>query len=433
MQPRPRVFQRDVAGAEHDVAARYRLSGDGRIAFEVAAYDRARPLVIDPVLAYSTFLGGAGDDYPLGLGIAVDSVGNAYITGQTTSGNFPTTAGAYQVASPGVRDVFLAKIKADGTGLVYSTYLGGSGSDIGYAVAVDASDDVYVAGSTASTDFPVTAGAFQTAGAGLRDGFVAKIKPDGAGLVYSTRVGGSGDDDAEALAIDKAGNAYVAGLSVSANFPRAGVYQLAYGGSIDAFITKIRPDGKGLVYSTFLGGSDYDEAHGVAVDASGNAYVVGLTRSANFPTTAGAYQIAKNGAASQQAFVTKIRADATGFVYSTYLGGGASETARAVTTDTSGNAYVAGETSSADFPTTTGAYETVLAGRGDAFVTKIRPRGGARLLDASRRKRLRVRVGWRSTPAETSTSRVPRIRRRSRWSTPTNPSTAGAPTRSLRS
>src|SRR5213078_311962 len=240
-------------------------------------------------LVYSSYLGGSGVDD--GLGIAVDALRNAYVTGFTGSTNFPTTAGAFQTTFGGTEDAFVTKLNPMGTGLVYSTYLGGSGVDDGFGIAVDALRNAYVTGFTGSTNFPTTAGAFQTTGGDTVDAFVTKLNPTGTGLVYSTYLGGSSDDEGLAIAVDALGNAYVTGITFSTNFPAtAGAFQTTLGGTEDAFVTTLNATGSLLVYSTYLGGSDVDDGLGIAVDARGNAYVTGFTGSTNFPTTAGAFQ-----------------------------------------------------------------------------------------------------------------------------------------------
>ncbi|HEV8306236.1 MAG TPA: SBBP repeat-containing protein, partial [Methylomirabilota bacterium] len=289
----PVVYQ-EVQGTRVPVPARFTLVSEPCPAAEchvapltvgvaVAAYDSRHPLVIDPVLIYSTFLGGSGADE--GFGIAVDAAGSAYVTGWTASASFPTTAGALDTTfNGGSADAFVTKLNSTGSALVYSTYLGGSGEDKSQAIAVDAAGNAYVTGWTDSSDFPTTAGAFQTALGGGRDAFVAKLNPSGSGLVYSTYLGGSGNesnvDFSPGIALDAAGNAYVTGGTSSSNFPTtAGAFQTSLGGSFDAFVTKLNPTGTALVYSTYLGGSGDDQGHGIQVDASGHAYVTGYTGS----------------------------------------------------------------------------------------------------------------------------------------------------------
>jgi hypothetical protein len=388
---KPRMYQ-EVDGVRREVSGGYVLKGTHEVSFQVTAYDAGRPLVIDPVLFYSTYLGGSGNDQ--GFGIAVDSSGNAYVTGSTGSTNFPTTAGAFQTTyGGGSEDAFITKLNPTGSGLVYSTYLGaggGFGNDEAHGIAVDSADNAYVTGSTNSTNFPTTPGAFQPtvpfkncSAVGCTTVFVTKINPAGSALVYSTYLGGSGEDGGAAIAVDAAGNAYVAGGTQSSNFPTTpGVFQPTPGGVSgsssgvgDVFVTKLNTTGSGLVYSTYLGGSLGEGPGGIAVDASGNTYVAGGTQSSNFPTTPGAFQTT-HGGGLDTAFVTKINPTGTGLVYSTFLGGNGSDGAAGPVLDAAGNAYVTGNTSSTNFPTTPGAFQATYGGGvGDAFVTKLNPLG----------------------------------------------------------
>ena len=243
-------------------------------------------------LVYSTYLGGSGVDYG-GHGIAVDTSGNAYVAGSTDSSDFPTTAGAFQTTFGGYEDAFVTELNPAGSGLVYSTYLGGCGEDQAYGIAVDTSGNAYVTGVTYSFDFPTTAGAFQTTFGGFDDAFVSALNPTGSDLVYSTYLGGSINDFGLGIAVDSSGHAYVTGYSASSDFPTtAGAFQTTYGGFDDVFVTELNLTGTGLVYSTYLGGSGDDISYGVAVNTSGNAYVTGRTKSSDFPTTAGAFQTA---------------------------------------------------------------------------------------------------------------------------------------------
>ena len=254
-------------------------------------------------LVYSTYLGGSGGE--IGVGIAVDGAGSAYVTGYTLSTDFPTTAGAAQTTHAGEFDAFVTKLNATGSGLVYSTYLGGNNTDQSSGIAVDGAGSAYVTGGTLSTNFPTTAGAAQTTYAGGVDAFVTKLHPTGSGLVYSTYLGGNDGDSGARIALDGAGSAHVTGSTTSTNFPTtAGAAQTTYAGGIDAFVTKLHPTGSGLVHSTYLGGSDVDLGVGIAVDGAGSGYVTGFTVSTNFPTTAGAAQTTPAG--DPDAFVAKI-------------------------------------------------------------------------------------------------------------------------------
>jgi hypothetical protein len=339
------------------------------VGFEVATYDVAKPLVIDPVLVYSTYLGGGGLD--AGNGIAVDGAGNAYVMGATTSTNFPT-ADSEQASSGGNYDSFVTKINAAGTALVYSTYLGGTRADYGSGIAVDSLGNAYVTGVTDSSDFP-TANPLQAGSGGGNDVFVTKLDSRGDTILFSTYLGGSGDDYGAGIAVDTSDNAYVTGYTQSTDFPTTSPLQRNYGGAQDAFVSKITTAGTALVYSTYLGGSGPDYGFGIAVDSAGSAYVTGLTNSANFPT-ANPLQ-ASNGGTSD-AFVTKINAVGSALVYSTYLGGSGTDQGQGIVVDGAGNAYITGQTASTNFPTSN-ALQLSNAGSADAFVTKLNAAGSA--------------------------------------------------------
>jgi hypothetical protein len=361
------------------------------IGFEIARYDASRPLIIDPVLSYSTYLGGS--DVDEAAAIAVDGSGYAYLMGDTTSADFPIEY-PEQRANAGLSDIFVTKIDAAGSVPLYSTYLGGSADDTAYlyggGIAVDTDGNAYITGGTSSTDFPITigdVGPFQRSLGGGTDAFVAKLDPTGSALVYSTYLGGSAFDHGGGIAIDSSGNAYVAGQTYSPteDFPLLNPLQPSFGGSSDAFVASLNPTGSALNYSTYLGGSADDFAFGIAVDGGGNAYLTGRTYSSNFPT-ANAYQAAFGGVAD--AFVAKVAAGGTALLYSTYLGGSAEDGGIGIAADSSGDAYVAGWTYSSDFPTTIGAYDTSCGTDGscnfdgestypDAFVASLDATGSA--------------------------------------------------------
>lgn len=379
---KPGIYQMTAIGPSHrkSIAGGYVLKGSNRIGFQVGEYDRSLPLVVDPVLSYSTYLGGSG--YDAGTGIAVDTFGNTYVTGFTRSPNFPVTAGSLQTGcgTSGTCngyfwDAFIAKLSPNGTP-VYATFLGGSGNDIGKAIAVDASGAVYIAGQTFSSNFPTTAGAFKATYGGSGDAFVAKLNPGGTALQYSTYLGGSGIDNAEGIAVDVIGNAYVTGQSYSTDFPTATPIQASNGGNqdSDAFVTELNNSGSALVYSTYLGGGSMDWGNGIAVDSSGNAYVAGFTRSTDFPL-ANSLQSSCGGCPGfADAFVVELAPNGRALLHSTYLGGSGDDHGTGITVDSDGNVYVTGFTYSTDFPTTSGAYQTSLAsGQSAAFVTKITP------------------------------------------------------------
>jgi uncharacterized repeat protein (TIGR01451 family) len=359
---KPSVYQ-EADGAKQSVAGRYVLKGRRQIGFEIGEYDRSRALVIDPVLTYSTFLGGASYDY--GRSIAIDSSGSAYVTGQTSSFNFPVTINGYNTTYANGSDVFVTKLNADGSAIVYSTYLGGNSEDVGYGIAVDSSSNAYVTGSTSSTNYPTTPGAYQTALHGgsyyyTTDAFVTKLNVDGTALVYSTYLGGSSSEQANGIAVDSSGNAYLAGYTYSGDFPTTpGAFKtsISAADSQDAFVTKLNNTGTALVYSTFLGGSGADQATAIKVGSSGYAYVTGMTASANFDVTPGAYQTTYGGASSSSygdAFATKFDPTGTTLIYSTYIGGAGDDAGFGIDLASSGEVYLTGSTSSGNFPTTSG-------------------------------------------------------------------------------
>ncbi|HUO59005.1 MAG TPA: SBBP repeat-containing protein [bacterium] len=373
----PRVYQEAVGGSL-PVAGRLQLRPGGEIQFDLGPYDSTRPLIVDPVLAYSTYLGGTSDDDI--YAIAVDSGGDAYVTGSTVSTDYPTTPGAYSSSSSG--GVVVTKLNPTGNALVYSTFFGGSGGETGTGIAVDASGNAYVAGLTNSTDFPTTPGAFHPAvGCMTNSAFVLKLNPAGSSLIYSTYLNGTTGltcySDANAIAIDSAGNAYVTGQTDYTDFPTTpGALQTTLvGGSAsgDAYIAKLNPAGSGLVYSTYLGSVDGD-GFGIAVDGAGNAYVTGRAEYTPFPTTPGAFQSVLNGGGD--AFALKLNPTGTALVYSTLLGGSLVDMGQAIAVDSGGNAYVTGSAPSTDFPTTPGSVQPTMGpGLGGVFVTKVNPTG----------------------------------------------------------
>jgi hypothetical protein len=314
---------------------------------------------------YTAFVGGSDTDN--GYGIGADSAGNAYITGQTCSSDFPI-AGTIQPTSGGGCDAFAAKLNAAGTGLVYSTYLGGTGTDGARGIAVDAVGSAYIVGSTDSADFPATLSAYQVTPKGGGDIFVAKVNATGTGFSYATLLGSSGADAGYGIDIDSSGNAYVTGEAGAGNYPTtAGVVHTASAGATDCVVSKLNPSGNGLLYSTFLGGSNADSCRGVAVDASGNAYVTGLTFSSNFPLTK-SFGIGGNHS-SGDTFVTKLNGTATAAVYSAGLASSGLDTPSGIAVDSAGNANVVGSTDAIDFPVTANAVQASL--NGGAFASAV--------------------------------------------------------------
>ena len=378
VQSQPYIYQQ-IGDEVVEVEGGFRLGSDNTYGFHVAAYNNYYPLIIDPLLFhYSTYLGGLLSD--VGYGIAVDSEGNAYVTGYTASANFPTQ-NPYQGTLLGDSDVFVTKLAQDGASLVYSTYLGSQGDEAGHDIAVDVEGHAYVTGYTTSSSppFPTTSGALQTAHCGGRDAFVTMLSRDGDFLVYSTYLGGGDDDEGNGIALDWQNHAYVTGKTLSsypARFPtNLGAFQTANAGGWDAFVTRLTPAGNAFVYSTYLGGSYTDEGWDIAVDVEGHAYVTGKTWFGwpdAFPTTANAFQTASAG--SGDAFVTRLAPQGNVLRYSTYLGGEDIDYGYGIAVDSVGNAYVTGQTQSTDFPTQN-PYQGTFAGWHDVFVTKLSGRG----------------------------------------------------------
>lgn len=378
-QHRPIIYQ-EVDGQRAPVSGRFVITGKNRVKFEIGEYDRSKELVIDPTLNYSTYLGGTdGDDK--GYAIAVDSSGNSFITGQTLATDFPTSS--YYQTNQTDEDVFVTKLNSGGTGISFSTYIGGSGVDTGRGIAVDSSGNSYVTGATYSTDFPTT-NQYQTDQTSV-DAFILKLSSAGSSLSYSSYLGGSSDDLAYGIALDGSNNAYVVGETNSSNFPTTtSARQTTIGGGYDAFMAKMNPGSSGSssrVYVTYLGGSTNDNGRGIAVQ-SGNAYITGLAQSTDFPT-ASAWDSSRGGL--QDAFVAKINPASGGssdLVYSTYLGGSGRETGHGIVVDGSGLAHVTGDSNSdgdnisdgydtTKFPISNNAYQTANGGSYDVFVTKL--------------------------------------------------------------
>jgi hypothetical protein len=368
-----------IDGERVPVESRFALDGASGYGFEVGAgYDPAHPLVIDPALDYSTFLGGSGRSY--GYGIAVGPGGEAYVTGTLRSVNFPTTPGAFDATFEGSAEAFVTKLDASGSSLEYSTLLGGRADDRGNGIAVDPGGAAYVAGLTDSADFPTTAGAFDTTYGGGGDSFVAKLAPDGSSLAYSTLLGGAGYDRGSGIALGAGGEAYLTGDTGSGDFPTtSGAFDTTFNGDVgenDVFVAKLDASGSSLAYSTLLGGSGYDRGNGIALDQEG-AYVTGDTTSKDFPTTSGAYDTTPNGRFWENVFVTKLDASGSSLAYSTFLGGRHSDLGLGIAVDPGGAAYVTGNTSSRNFPTTRKAFDTSYGGKTDAFVTRLGADGSA--------------------------------------------------------
>lgn len=457
---KPMVYQW-IDGEKKWVDAQFVLFGQNEIGFHLSSYNVKETLIIDPVLVYSSFLGGDGNDQ--GFSISVDNYGHVYVTGTTNSANFPLKHSIRNTISMHARDAFITKFNSAGTGILYSTYLGGSvhvgdasnvsqgngvavdnygntyvvgqtssitfptqngyqrtltqkgaptsttinafltvldrgggrlvystyfggtGTDVGLGIAADYSHHAYIVGKTTSTDFPITSEAFQKHyPEGESCAFVAKFdteKSDEFSLLYSTFLGGDGENQGSAIAIDTDRHAYVTGYTTATNFPTtSGALQENFGeGTSRAFVTKLNSKGAILIYSTYLGGNRDDRGEGIAIDIYGRSYITGRTSSTTFPVTEKAFQ--KNfGGGTSNAFVTKLNSKGASLVYSTYLGGNQEDKGTSIAVDAAGYAYLTGFTNSSNFPVTTHSYQSTLGkGHLDAFITKLN-RDGSRLL-----------------------------------------------------
>jgi beta-propeller repeat-containing protein/ASPM-SPD-2-Hydin domain-containing protein/HYDIN/CFA65/VesB family protein len=389
----PAIYQ-ESGGSRVPVSGAYVVNDPTHISFRVASYDASKPLVIDPVLVYSTYVGGTGDEQP--SGIAVDSTGSVYIAGYTDSADFLLTT--FGAPIPATNHVFVAKLDPTGSSLVYADYIGGNSQDYGIALALDSSNNVYLTGSTSSSNFP-TVNPYQAAEPGSYSGFVTKVSADGSSLLYSTYLGGSGFDQPASIAVDSLNEAYVAGTTTSLNFPVANAYQsaaLANQGGVFGnygFITKFAADGSSLVYSTYLEGDTtvvqdcgtpcwpgaYTAVSAIALDANGSLYAAGTTNSSDFPATSGAYLTSNSPQPdSTIGFISKF-ASAGSLAYSTYFYGTSGNPVGigAIAVDGSGSAYIAGTVSSdTTFPiTSTGICDPSVYGSACsyAFVSKFDP------------------------------------------------------------
>lgn len=428
------AYQR-INGENVKVLCRFKQNSDGSIGFNLGNYDNKLPLVIDPLLS-STFLGGSDDDiaysvandgqynsymcgstispsFPTtsgsydvtkdknydvfitkfstvnqkivystfvggnssenGYGIIVDNNGDAFVTGSTTSSNFPVTTNAYDKNQNGGIDAFAFKLSPTGSDLIYSTFVGGIKDDEATCIAIDKSNAVYIVGKTNSDDFPTYMGYDNSYNGGVEDGFVTKINPSGSSIVYSSYLGGSDRDIAQNIKVIN-NEAVVSGSTYSKNFPTSnGAFDVTHNGYSDAFITRLNSSGNNINYSTFIGGDGYDESKGLLVDEKGYAYLCGKTTSTNFPVTAGALDKIYNG--GDDAFIARINSNASALVYATYFGGSSDEIATGLNFDNNGNIYFIGQTKSADLPITSDAFRGEYSGGYDGFIAKIDSNG----------------------------------------------------------
>ncbi len=425
VQHAPVIYQQ-IEGAPHRVDGHYVRRGARSAGFVLGAYDKSQPVIIDPTLVYASYVaaygyqdqasgvaidasgdayvagstldpqygdqdmfvieldptgtkllnaaavGGSYDD--MGYGVAVDSAGNVYIAGATQSPDIQITGNSiYQHSLHGSENAYIAVLMPGLQKLVWASYLGGSKVDIAYTMALDGSRNVFVAGATISTDFPTNSSSYQKKLNGGVDAFLTKLNANGA-LQFSTYFGGNGDDYIYGLATDSSGSVYATGSTASTNLPTTGgVLQASNAGLTDAFVAKFN-NGGGLVYSTYYGGSGDDPAQGIAVDAAGNAYITGSTTSTNLATTATGVQPGPGG--STDAYVAKLNPAGSALVWATYLGGKGDDAGGAITVDSGGNVYVAGSTDSADFPVTKDAAQNTVGFAAVAFVSELSPDGG---------------------------------------------------------
>jgi hypothetical protein len=373
IEDKPVLYQ-TIKGERVEVAGGFRKFPNGSVGFQASEYDRTQPLVIDPSILFSGYFGGNGEDTITSVGM--DSRNNVVVAGWTSSLNLPATNGA-QKTDRGSVDAFIASFLPNGGALIYCTYLGGSGEDQALGLALDSARNVYITGWTSSTNFPL-AGAFQSHLKGTRDAFVAKLSSAGNSLIYSTYVGGSGVDTGNAITVDPSGGAVIVGDSTSTDMPAtSGGLQTRNAGSQDAFVAYFSPAGTALKFLTYLGGSGVDHASSVVVGGAGHVIVAGYTWSTNFPVVQ-PFQPASGG--GQDGFVAKFASNGSSLIYSTYIGGsggsvGAPEAVNGLFVDPLGNATVAGVTSSANFPVTAGAYQTVFGGETDGFITRFSGQG----------------------------------------------------------
>jgi hypothetical protein len=351
-------------------------NGSAVVSFKIPAYDPSQPLVIDPAVSFSTYLGGGFGDGATGM--TLDSAGNIYLYGDTNSPDFPTSSGAYQKNLAGDVDAFVTKLTPDGSRVLWSTYLGGNGDESPTKVAVDTEGNVYVTGTTLSPDFPL-ANPFQSQ-LKIQDAFVSKLSPDGSKLVYSTYFGGFSQEYATAITVDEKGQAVITGTTASLDLPVANAWQPAHAptdnGPFDGFVTKFSADGTSLVFSTYLGGNTNDQPTAIALDPSDNVYVAGFT-GAGFPITPNAFQKDCVLPGVSCSFVSKFTASGQDLAYSTFIN---DSQAYGLAVNVAGNAYVTG-IAGADFPVTPGAFQTVIGNPGifdpDAFVTELNTTGSS--------------------------------------------------------
>ncbi len=369
------VIYQEVDGKRVEVSGGYLIDDKGLVGFRLASWDKKIPLVIDPVLVYSTFLGGSHSD---GCGdIAVDTLGNTFVTGTTRSTDFPLANASYPSLA-GSADAFIFKLSADGSHPVYSTYVGGNDYDSGNGIAIDGAGNAYVVGTTFSNNLPLLNALYPSL-SGTKDAFILKLSPDGSYAIYSTYLGGENTEHGADIALDCLSNVYVSGSTTSPDFPTVNAFDpniWGYGGIYigDAFIFKMSADGSQVIYSTYLGGDDWEYGQGITADCLGNAYVTGGTYSINFPVINAIYPYPSGPVINCDAFIFKLSSDGSHAIFSTYLGGNGYDEGYDLAVDELGYVYVTGQTGSNDFPIENALYPNLL-GTNDAFIFKLNPDG----------------------------------------------------------
>jgi hypothetical protein len=361
------IYQ-DYAGTRHQIKGRYVIFDNLEFGFEILNdYRKHEVLVIDP-LVYSTFLGGINYDY--GWGLTIDTSGNAYITGPTPSPDFPNTSGAFDNSLNGTLDVFVLKLNFEGSSLLYSTFIGGNNWDLSEDIVIDTNCNAYITGRTNSSDFPHTIDAYDTIYNGDFDALILKLNSEGSSLQYSTYLGGSNYDHGFGIAIESSSAIFVTGFTNSSDFPNTiNAYDNTYNGGNDIFVSKLNSTGSSLVYSTFVGGSEWEWGKDITIDPNGNIYITGSTESFDFPNTTNAYDTSYNG--EFDVFVLKFKSTNLSLIYSTFVGGNNNDRGYDITIDSNGNILVTGFTESSDFPVTNDVYDITHNGARDVFVFKL--------------------------------------------------------------
>ncbi len=370
---KPYAYQ-EINGVKQLVTTNYIVKENNKISFELGSYDVSQQLIIDPVIGYSTYLGGTGSDFS--NAIAIDTTGNAYIVGYTESLNFPTN-NPQQRSISGKNDLFISKLNATGSSLAFSTYIGGSDEDFGNAIAIDSKGNVYITGYTFSNNFPV-ANPFQSKNGNTiantgGDAFVVKLNSQGNTLVYATYLGGIADDMATSIAVDSQDSVYITGFTNSANFPVVNSVQAKSNGGFDAFITKLNATGNSMAYSSYFGGSDNDFGNAITIDKSNNAYIVGLTDSRNLPIVNPQQSILGG---DSDGFIAKFVSTGNSLSFATYFGGSNFDTITSVAVDSTNNIYVTGVTGSKDFSIMNPIQQTK-ADSLDSFISKLNAAGNS--------------------------------------------------------